>query len=71
MIHVVELISFKLSKKPLELELEEVEAVDIDGKDGSLDCNIALDNLLVLSIIIKINILIFIINSHLHICTSI
>jgi hypothetical protein len=69
MIHVVELISFKLSKKPLELE--EVEAVDIDGKDGSLDCNIALDKLLVLSIIIKINILIFIINSHLHICSSI
>ena len=62
MIHVVELISFKLSKNPLELEVE-VEAVDIDGKVASLDCNIALDKLLVLSIIIKINILIFIINS--------
>jgi hypothetical protein len=50
----------RLSKNP-ELLLV---VVFNDGKDASLDCNIEFDKLFELSIIIKINILIFIINSH-------
>jgi hypothetical protein len=64
---VVELISLKLSKKPLLLLELLLVPVLKEGNVGSFDCNIALDTLFELSIIIKINILIFIINSHINI----
>ena len=61
-IQVVAFIFFKLSKNPESLEEYEVDPSE--GIDDSLDCNIDCDKLFVLSIIIKKNILIFIINSH-------
>ena len=64
--HVDVFISFNPSNQPEELE--PLEPVDKDGIVASLDCNIALDKLLLFSIIIKMNILIFIINSHLFKC---
>ena len=60
-IQVVAFIFCKPEKNP-----ESFEDIDDEENDVSLGCNNDCDKLLVLSIIIKKNILIFIINSHIN-----
>jgi hypothetical protein len=59
--HVVRFILLKLSKKPEESPESPIDKL---GGVGALDCNIELDKLFELSIIIKIYILILIIIAH-------